>query len=619
MSWVALILAALWLGDVWRLRGRLAKLPRLPFGPESAGADEADLSEWTHLLAPGAELSRHTLRAAVALAEEQGWEAVDLIPGDLPAEGLLGLLATYDPERWREDPFRPVRSAGQVLVVRRALVERCGLELTEGELPSLAAFLEAAGEIRRCTTRREASGHGSGLALAPGLRAGPRSMAEERTLFDAVVGRGAPFVLGAQGGVLALLLLTLVLAPAPGLIALLVFHLQPLLITAGRGAQPADTGALTLLRVPLTLWRWGRLVRAGSGEQRLALPEARSAYAGLLEGGTASFFEPRRTACPHCGGETLYEHLTTGDLYQQKPGTFTLERCGDCSLIFQNPRLSLEGLSFYYRDFYDGLGEAGMETIFGASLPAYHARAQALEGLSDPKRWLDVGGGHGHFCVIAREHFPGCRFEILDLADSVEAAKRRGWVDEGHRGLFPESAEGLGRYDVVSMSHYLEHVRDQEAEIEAAARVLPVGGHLMIEIPDPESKLPKLLGRHWIPFFQPQHQHFLAPRHVDELLQRHGFTPVRWARGSAHIPVDFFMASWILVTRLAGSPGRPWLPAPTMADWVRHDLVWALGFWLLPAGWIVDRVAERALRKGGWSNAFRVVARKDRDDPAAGE
>ena len=33
---------------------------------------------------------------------------------------------------------------------------------------------------------------------------------------------------------------------------------------------------------------------------------------------------------------------------------FTLEQCGDCGHVFQNPRLTPEGLEFYYRDFYDG-------------------------------------------------------------------------------------------------------------------------------------------------------------------------------------------------------------------------------------------------------------------------
>ncbi len=175
-----------------------------------------------------------------------------------------------------------------------------------------------------------------------------------------------------------------------------------------------------------------------------------------------------------------------------------------------------------------------------------------------------------------------------------------------------------GAFDFVYCSQVLEHVRDPEAEIAAAARVLEPGGLLMIEVPDPESKLARILGRAWIPYFQPQHQHLLAPAHLDALLQRHGLTPVRWWRGSAHIPVDFLMAAWITLSRLAGTPGRPWRPPPTLLEWVRHDLVWLLGFWLLPVGWATDRLLEPLLRRGGWSNAYRVVARKADGAPTTG-
>ena len=45
--------------------------------------------------------------------------------------------------------------------------------------------------------------------------------------------------------------------------------------------------------------------------------------------------------------------------------------------MFQNPRLSLDGLDFYYKDFYDGLGEDGMEFVFGFGVEPYLDRARA--------------------------------------------------------------------------------------------------------------------------------------------------------------------------------------------------------------------------------------------------
>src|SRR5207237_653225 len=82
-------------------------------------------------------------------------------------------------------------------------------------------------------------------------------------------------------------------------------------------------------------------------------------------------------------------HLRSRDLLQHKPGRFTLARCRACRHIFQNPRLSLAGLDFYYKDFYDGIGEAGMEFIFGYGVAPYLARARMMKAareLAPPKR-----------------------------------------------------------------------------------------------------------------------------------------------------------------------------------------------------------------------------------------
>ena len=129
--------------------------------------------------------------------------------------------------------------------------------------------------------------------------------------------------------------------------------------------------------------------------------------------------------------------------------------------VFQNPRLSIEGLDFYYGDFYDGVGEEGLEAVFSSGRKSYDGRVAIVDRHVEPNRWLDVGTGHGHFCLIAKGRWPGASFHGLDMTDSVEIAERRGWIETGHRGLFPEVAPGLAdQYDVVSMHHYLEHTRE---------------------------------------------------------------------------------------------------------------------------------------------------------------
>ena len=99
--------------------------------------------------------------------------------------------------------------------------------------------------------------------------------------------------------------------------------------------------------------------------------------------------------------------------------------------VFQNPRLSIAGLTHYYGDVYDGLGADSTEQVFGIQGAVYVRRARALVGLGQPHRRLDVGGGHGHFAAVVRETFPGVRIEGLDLSESIDDAGEIPSADEG--------------------------------------------------------------------------------------------------------------------------------------------------------------------------------------------
>ncbi len=128
--------------------------------------------------------------------------------------------------------------------------------------------------------------------------------------------------------------------------------------------------------------------------RRLRVAALREAYAKELADGTAVFFAERATACPWCASPRIRGHLRTTDLFQHKPGHFTLDRCEDCGHVFQNPRLNDRGLAFYYRDFYDGLGEEQLGSLFAGRTASYRSRAASVKPhLTGRAEWLDVGTG----------------------------------------------------------------------------------------------------------------------------------------------------------------------------------------------------------------------------------
>jgi SAM-dependent methyltransferase len=336
-------------------------------------------------------------------------------------------------------------------------------------------------------------------------------------------------------------------------------------------------------------------------------------YQAELANSVERFLEPRRDICPWCGSTDLSVRLRTSDLVQRKPGRFTLEQCGTCRHIFQNPRLTPAGLDFYYRDFYDGLGQQQTEAVFSTAEQSYRGRVDMLKPFTTPKAWLDVGAGYGHFCRLAREVWPDTVFDGLDQSVSVEDAQRRGWIDHCYRGEFVALADELAdRYDVVSMHHYLEHTREPFDELDAAAKVLPAGSYLLIELPDPESSFGRVLGRWWLPWFQPQHQHMIPVRNLVQALADRGFSAMAIERGAAHQSVDLLFGLVLALLVVAPDPRLPWLATgPTRWRRFRHTTVWAVGRPLLVITNLLDKLLRQVVRRTRGGNTYRVLARKD--------
>ena len=305
-----------------------------------------------------------------------------------------------------------------------------------------------------------------------------------------------------------------------------------------------------------------------------------------------------------------------GDAFQHKPGEFHLDRCGECGVVFQNPRLSLDGLSFHYRDFYDGTGAEKLDFIFSINPDCYGDRARAIEPHLDPfkapESWLDSGGGHGHFCLAASELFPSTRFEVLDLSDAPKDAARRGWAEKGHCATLPDFArETERRYDVISLSHCLEHVPDPREELEAASHLLNPGGRLFIEVPDPACKFGRWLGRLWLPWFQPQHLNLYPAETLAELCERCDLEVLEIDHVDAHQPTDLHYAVLVGLSKLSPPPNSPWRKPTDWSHDFGHAATWLFGLPFLAVAVLLDKVVlSHFADRPGWSNTYRIVARK---------
>ncbi len=580
-----------------RARGLNKKAKRLPVLEPSDAEVDPDHTFWC---APNVVLNDVTKRAASAYARANDLDLLDLWPADLEAVNTMRLLSRVQSAGRERNRLARGHTAGQAVLLSKDVAIRSKAPPPNDH----DSFVKWAGNLRHYSRR-------SAYVVVPSMQASRDDQAVE----DARTLKGVPQAAGLIIGWRFLLDFGPIIACLKSRIAgpflMLAFLLQPALVTMGTALHPRNLQrhiiAGWLLR-PLNWFRtiaaWQRLPPTGELE--------RAAYEGLMAEPFEDRFEPLATVCPMCGSAALRPFLTSHDVVQLKPGVFTLDQCQDCEHIFQNPRLSSHGLSFYYRDVYDGLGEGADEFVLGATPDTYLDRAARPKGYIEPAKWLDIGTAHGHFCAMAQEVWPNTEFHGLDMGAGVETAEARRWVGKAYRGQLSEfAAELRDSYDVVSMFHYLEHTTDPRTELKTIHSLLKPGGILLIEVPNPRSTFSRMLGRYWFGWFQPEHLHFLNVANFERLFHEAGFETLEWHWKGAHVPVHFTFAAAIFLNKLAANPDAPWRARPTLVERIKFHAVWTfIGPPLLFAGVLADSACKSFLARPQRSFNYGVMARR---------
>lgn len=110
---------------------------------------------------------------------------------------------------------------------------------------------------------------------------------------------------------------------------------------------------------------------------------------------------------------------------------------------------------------------------------------QALEQWR-PKRYLEVGAGHGAYLVRAREILgPAATLEVLEVSSSAISLASRLVDDESitFRQTDPRQTELEDTCDFVVLGEVLEHLEDPASMLSALRRLVRPGGALFLTTP----------------------------------------------------------------------------------------------------------------------------------------
>ena len=282
-----------------------------------------------------------------------------------------------------------------------------------------------------------------------------------------------------------------------------------------------------------------RRVVPGTLRQRLRAMALRRTAAAQVPAGLAAAQREEGQAlildCRLCG-QAAAPHQVIGHVSPTQQGAFSsrdqrLVQCAGCESVYLDPFPTQEDMRVLYEGSVQFTDAVYTDPDHAAQiLGNYRRRLQRLRLFPAPGgKLLEVGAGLAWVSRVCKLHDPG----IVTVAQDVsgECAAQCPWVDEYKVGTVQALPAGAS-YQLISLTHVIEHLLDPGAVLaELASRLLP-GGHLYIAAPfrPPLWRIQDGI-RPWLSYSYlhvPAHVSYLSERWFTQASRRAGLRLLRW-------------------------------------------------------------------------------------------
>ncbi len=311
--------------------------------------------------------------------------------------------------------------------------------------------------------------------------------------------------------------------------------------------------------------------------------------------------------CPLCGADDPFRRF-------RKSG-FDYHQCRDCGHLFVWPLPSALETNEHARKSYTA-DYLDRSRAWFEELAERRTRVLRPRLKDRPEaQILDVGCGYGFF--LARAWREGWRVVGIEAAaePSRHAREELGLpVREGDAAVLMSSPE-VGEFDAVTFWHVLEHVERPAEILRAAVERLKPEGFLVLNSPNIDSAVYRLVGRHWSWIYTPGHLQYFHLRGLVRHLERS--LPLRTVRAETwtDAPNLYFLleeAALLGVARLFGRLPRPFRTrgrsvVERFVYGQRHQLGMQM---LLKRIYLRTPFLDRYLRRNDLGHEFLLILRK---------
>ncbi|MFH1916028.1 MAG: class I SAM-dependent methyltransferase [Nanoarchaeota archaeon] len=263
----------------------------------------------------------------------------------------------------------------------------------------------------------------------------------------------------------------------------------------------------------------------------------------------------RLKSCNLCGSKVFVPFCTKKGMTTKRD--FHMVRCS-CGLVFVNPRLTeKENARLYDKAYFEGHGFDGsinyVEESEEKAVECLWLMRKVLLFKSKKARVLDVGCGTGSFVSVLEKNgfsdVTGIEFSPF-AADFAQKRCRRIILGDILSQQFQE------KFDVITATEVIEHLRDPMLFFKKVASLLNLGGMFIYTTGNVGSPYARMFGCNW-PYLNPEgHLVYYSPRTLETYFTKCGLIPVQYASLSKEKRKKYLAAEDGLAYFLVNDVGR---------------------------------------------------------------